>query len=193
MTIHDSALLETLGITKAEMIDRVVAKCANQIMSSSEDDEDGCEYVTSSEVEKRLVALCKERIDAKVQEIADLHVFPRINQFIEELTLQETNRWGEKRGEPLSFNEYLVARANDYLTETVNYNGESKSEARDSYSWRGSQTRITNLIHKHLQYSIETAMKDAVKIVNDALAKGLQETVRLKIAEITNSLKVITK
>ena len=70
--------------------------------------------------------------------------------------------------------------------------GESKSEA-GGYSWSARQTRITHLVHEHLQHEISVAMKDAIKAANSKIAEGIQETVKIKLAEITKSLKVQTK
>jgi hypothetical protein len=92
----------------------------------------------------------------------------------------------------MTFIEYLVARAEAYLREDVNFDGKSKDE-HSGYSWSKSQTRIVWLVNKHLQYSIESAMKDAVKTINDAVTEGLEKTVKVKLEEIAKGLKVNLK
>jgi len=115
-----------------------------------------------------------------------------IKDRIENLTLQETNKWGEKTGTPVTFIEYLVKRADAYLIEPVNYDGKSKEEV-GGYSFSGAQSRITHMVHKHLHYSIETAMKNALSQVNAALSGGIQATVKTKIDEIVSSIKINMK
>lgn len=192
MTKLTTDQLEALGISRDELIENIIQRCSDDILSSTAFDEDGNDVRMKSDVEKRLQALCKETIDRRVQEIAETHILPVISQRIDNLVLQQTNTWGEKTGKPVPFIEYLVQRADAYLTEKVNYEGKSKAEV-GGYSFSGDQSRITHMVHKHLHYSIETAMKNAVSQVNAALSKGLQETVKLKIDEIVSSLKVVSK
>ena len=188
-----TAQLEALGISRDDIIEKVIDRCVDSLMSTQYfDQEDGSPYRAKSDVEKRITELCRKRVDEKVQQIADAHILPFVSERIEKLTLQKTNQWGEKAGAPVTFVEYLVARADSYLTEMVNYEGKSKDEV-GSYSFNGTQSRITHMINKHLHYSIETAMKNAVQHVNAALSKGLQETVKTKIDEIVSSLKIQTK
>lgn len=188
-----TAQLEALGISRDDIIEKVIERCVDAIMNTKYyDAEDGEPYSARNDVEKRITELCKKRVDERVQEIAEAHILPNVSERIESICLQETTKWGEKVGKPLTFIEYLVHRADTYLTEPVSYDGKSKSEA-GGYSWSGTQSRITYMIHHHLQYSISTAMKDAVSHVNAALSKGLQETVRLQINEIVSSLKVVTR
>lgn len=189
-----TAQLEALGISRDDIIEKVIDRCVDSLMSTQYfDQEDGSPYRAKSDVEKRITELCRKRVDEKVQQIADDHILPLVSQRIENLTLQQTNSWGEKTGAPVTFIEYLVKRADNYLTEKVDYNGKSKDENGSSYGWSGTQSRITFMIHQHLHYSIKSAMEDAVKHVNAALSKGLQETVKTKIDEIVSSLKIQTK
>lgn len=193
MTELTTAQLQALGISRDDIIEKVIDRCVDSLMSTQYfDQEDGSPYRAKSDVEKRITELCRKRVDEKVQQIADAHILPFVSERIEKLTLQKTNQWGEKAGAPVTFVEYLVARADSYLTEMVNYEGKSKDEV-GSYSFSGTQSRITHMINKHLHYSIETAMKNAVQHVNAALSKGLQETVKTKIDEIVSSLKIATK
>jgi hypothetical protein len=194
MTELTTAQLQALGISRDDIIEKVIERCVDSIMSADYyDDETGDQYRAKSDVEKQITKLCRQRVDEKVKEIADAHVLPFVSERIENLTLQATNQWGEKTGAPVTFIEYLVKRADNYLTEKVDYNGKSKDENGSSYGWSGTQTRITHMIHQHLHYSIQSAMKDAVQHVNAALSKGLQETVKTKIDEIVSSLKIQMK
>jgi len=192
MSELSTAQLEALGISRDELIYKIVERCAEGVLSSISWDEDGEETRRSSDVERRLKALCQSTIDEKVKAIADAHVLPMIKDRIENLTLQETNKWGEKTGTPVTFIEYLVKRADAYLIEPVNYDGKSKEEV-GGYSFSGAQSRITHMVHKHLHYSIETAMKNALSQVNAALSGGIQATVKTKIDEIVSSIKINMK
>lgn len=181
--------LESLGFTKEELQERVIDRICHQVMASSGyDHETGAEYDQKSNFSRKLNEAVKKRIDEQIASMAEAHILPNVSKFIQELTLQETNRWGEKKAEPVTFIEYLVQRAEAYMLEEVDHRGKKL----DHYS-KKEQTRLTHLVHEHLHYSIETAMKDALKIANSAISKGIQETVKLKLAELTKSMQVTVK
>lgn len=92
-----------------------------------------------------------------------------------------------------TFIEYLVKRAEAYLTEKVDFQGKSKDENGSYSSFSPSQTRIAHMVHQHLSYSIESAMKNAVQTANSAIAIGIAETVKIKLAEIQKGIQASIK
>lgn len=185
--------LESLGITKEELQERVVERVADQLLTGvGYDHNSDMEYTTASQFQREMDKLIKARIEATINAIAEREVLPNVASYIENLTLQHTNTWGEKQGAPISFIEYLIKRANEYLQEKVNYQGQGKDEA-NGYSWSGTQTRITHLVNSHLHHSIETAMKQAMAQATGEVAKGIHETTRLKLNEIAGKLKLEVK
>lgn len=182
--------LKQLGFTQEELQERVVERIVNQVMIDKVyDHESDSEYDRHSQFREELKKRVKTRIDEKIDELAQQFVLPNVSEYIETLTLQHTNQYGERKGEPVTFIEYLVARAKDYMQERVDHSGQDKATA-NSYGWNGKQTRITYLIEKHLQYSIETAMKDSLKIATGEIANGIAETAKIKLQEISKNLKV---
>lgn len=180
--------LQDIGFTKEELQQRVVDQLCGQVMSTTTFDDIGDEVTFPSDLAKQLKGLVAEQVSATVTALAEKHILPNVSGYIETLTLQETNSWGERTGEPITFIEYLTARAEAYMQEKVDFDGKSKAES-NGYSWSGKQTRITNLIHRHLQYSIEAAMKDALKIATGSIVTGIQETVKIQLGEISKTLK----
>ena len=186
--------LESLGFTKEELQERVVEMIADRVMAGTEiyiDPDTGAteESVGDSEFGKKIKGLVKRRIDDAIRELGEKHVLPNVSQYVENLTLQTTNEWGEKKGASVTFVEYLVQRAEAYMQEKVSFDGKSKADS-GGYSWSGAQTRITYLVHQHLHYSIETAMKAALQAGLGEIAKGISETAKLKLNEIAASMKV---
>ena len=182
--------LESLGLTKEEIIERVVARVAETLLTTAVGDEDDVS-MTPTRFAKRLETKMLARVDAAVAEIAGKHVRPNVAAYIETLCLQATNQWGEKRGSPITFVEYLIAKADAFLREEVNYQGKVRGE--DSYSWKSSGTRIAWMVHEHLQYSIQQAMTAALATANASIVGGLNEAIKIKLAEVAASLKVTTK
>jgi len=180
--------IEELGITQEELISRVVDKICESTLTELGMDDYGDEASYPSAFKRRLADAVKKCVDTKINEIADAHILPKVSELVENITIQETNKWGEKKGEPVSFIEYMTQRADAYLREDVDYEGKSKAES-SSYSWSKSQTRITQLVHKHLHYTIEAAMQAAMQNANSAIVEGIQETVKIKLEELARSLK----
>ena len=180
--------IEELGITKEELIEKVVEKISESTLSEISYDEDGNAETQVSRFHEGIKKLIKARIDTKINEIAEAHVLPKVSSLVENIVLQETTKWGEKVGEPVTFIQYLTKRAESYLQEYVDYQGKSKEEA--GYGWSKSHTRITHLVNAHLHYSIKTAMETALKNVNSAIVKGIEETVKIKLEEAQKALKI---
>lgn len=185
--------LESLGISKETIEQKLIEHLARELLTEIQyDHDDDSDYRTRSLLAKKLDALVKQHIDATINALAEKHVLPNVSSYIENLTLQTTNQWGEKRGVPVTFIEYLTQRAEDYMQEKVSFEGKSKTES-NGYSWSGTQTRITYMVHQHLHYSIETAMKNALQIATSGITTGLQETVKVKLAEVSQKLQVSAK
>lgn len=177
------AALEALGFSKEEIIDKVVDRLIEDFFRG--DDEESRSYSIRRELDARI----SEQVKVSVGALAEAHVLPNVTSYIENIVLQKTNQWGEKTGGSMTFIEYLISCAENYLTEKVSFDGKAKSEA-NGYSWNGTQTRITHMVNKHLHYNIEQAMTAAVASANNAIAAGIQETVKIKLAEISEKLKV---
>ena len=186
-------LAQQLGLSNEELQERVVNTIADRMLrDASGYDEDGDEHSRPTRFSEAIKARVKEKVDASVEAIAARNVLPNVEAYIESLVLQETNRWGEKTGEPKTFTEYLVDRAENYLTEKVDFRGKTKAED-NGYSWKGAQSRISHMVHEHLHYRIEQAMNEAMKSANKAIVGGIEETVRLKLREVSDALKIEVK
>lgn len=184
--------LETLGLTKEDIQDRIIERLCSNILSGKGYEEDGEEYYEDSQFKKKLEERLQAHINATVSALADKHVLPNVTQYVENLTLQQTNKWGEKVGAQVTFIEYLTQRADAYMREEVSHEGKSKEES-GGYSWSKATTRIAYMVNRHLQYSIETAMKQALATANSAIAKGIEEAVKIKLQEVVGGLQVAVK
>lgn len=185
--------LKAIGITEADLVDRVVDQLVHNILYSRGSDDEGKEFRFASTTKKELDARIVSLINEKVTAIADEHIKPNVNAMIEGIVIQKTNQYGEKDGKPVTFIEYLVGRAERYMVEEVNSEGKSKAESGDSYNWRKAGTRVAMMLDKHLHYSISTAMEQALKSANSQIATGIAETVKIKLNEIVGRIKTDVK
>lgn len=182
-------IIEDLGFTKEELQEKVIQRVSDALLSDVFQDEEGEKHTRRTSFQNRMRDEVKKNVDARIDALFQQQIAPRVVEFIEGLTLEQTNQWGEKKGEKLTFIEYLTQRADAYMREQVNYDGKSKTES-GGYSWSGTQTRITHLVHHHLHYSIERAMKEAIKNANSSIAGGLEAAVKIKLQEVVAGLKV---
>ena len=181
-------LMEQLGITRDDVMERVVAKIVSGVMEV-EIDLDDESYAADTPFARELQKRVQAAIDAKVLEMGDKYVLPEVGALIENFTLQSTNAWGEKTGKSVTFIEYLVQRADVYMKEPVDYEGKPKDQ-QNGYSFRAKGTRIEYMIERHLQYHVATAMKKALEGANASLIGGIEEAVKIKLAEIQKSMQV---
>ena len=181
-----------LGLTKEQIFEGVVNKVSADLLHIPVrfSDEDGGEYEDFKETpfQKELREQIKKKIDSTIETIVEKHVLPNAEQHIKNLVLQETNKWGEPKGESLTFVEYLTKQAENFMLEEVNYEG--KPKGYDSFSWHKKGTRIEYMIHKYLQYHIEEWAKEALKTANKTIVDGLQKAVEIKLQELLQSLKI---
>ena len=113
--------LKALDISKEEIEDRIVNTVSEAILSSVGYDSEGDEAFGNSAFHKKTKELIQKRIDDAIYALAERHVLPNITSHIENLVLQETTKWGEKVGKPITFIEYLTLRADAYMREEVNF------------------------------------------------------------------------
>lgn len=173
-----------LGITQEELLERVLERAAEQVVEH---------FVSEDTARRTMQDVVRTAIDDVAERMASEVAEPLVQGQIESVSLQRTNEWGEAKGEALTFIEYLVKRAEGYFIEPVDHHGKTKSESRSSYDWRSAQTRIAHMIDKHLQYSIKIAMEKALETANSKIVEGIQKTVKMKLDEVTKSLKVDVK
>jgi len=174
------SIIEELGMSQEELRELVIKRCADQLLDSGQDHDI---------LETRLMDECKkasqQAANTTIAWLFDKHVKPKIEAQIDAAMLQASNEWGEAAGEPVTFTQYIVARAEKHMTEKVNHQGLSRAESRDSYgSFKGSQTRIGYMIDSHLQYHIGNAMKKIMADANNTLVEGIQKAVEAQLDKI---------
>ena len=184
--------LKELGLTQEQIFEAVVNKISSELLQKpikGIDEDTGEEYddYESTVYCQQLRKQIKAKIDTTIEVIIDKIVLPNAEQRINDIVLQPTSRWGEPKGEPLTFVDYLTKRAEEFMLEEVNYEGKTKGQ--DSFSWHKKGTRIAYMIDKYLYYHIENWAKTALVEANKTLVDGLQKTVEIKLQEVLTKLK----
>lgn len=169
-----------LGMTDKELREQVIERAAEKLRESIDQGDYG-----------HLDRIVKEATDKAVSRYIEKSIVPLVEKNIEAITFQATNQWGEARGGTRTFREYILERAEAWLQEKVDFNG--KPKGTDGYSWHPHQTRIAHMIHEHLHWNIKNAVEGMLKSANEHIVGGIQETVKIKLAEIQTALSIQTK
>jgi LPS O-antigen subunit length determinant protein (WzzB/FepE family) len=192
----DIETLKALGVSPEDLADRIVDQAVNALLSYSgfgpDGDEEEVRYETKfkREIEKRVQA----SVDAKIAALAAEHVLPRVGEMIEQADMRKTNGYGEAKSPPMTFKEYIAYRAEVYMTEDVDYHGNSKADLetqnKSTYDWRNCGPRLTVLMRSYIRDTLEKQAKAAVTDVNQVIAKNLAKAAQDAITAATANLKV---
>lgn len=186
----DIKTLEALGVSATDLADRIVQQAVHTLLHSVGYDEDGEEFSQSSRFQQQIQQRVKDAVDQKIDAMFAEHVLPRVGEIIESADMRKTSSYGEPKGEPMTFKEYIASRAETYMSEKVDYNGNSKDESRDSYNWRESGPRLTVLMKLYIKDSLEKSAKSAINDVNKVIAKNIEQAAKDAITSCAASLKV---
>lgn len=186
----DIKTLEALGVSATELSDRIVDQAVHALLYSTGFDEEGDESSYGSKFKQQVEKRVQEAVDTKIAALAAEHVLPRVGEMIEAADMRKTSHYGEPKGEPMTFKEYIASRAEVYMSEDVDYNGQSKDESRHSYNWRVSGPRLTVLMKMYIKDTLEKSAKNAINDVNKVIAKNIEQAAKDAIASCAASLKV---
>lgn len=187
----DLKSLEALGITAESLAQRIVDQAVESLLSDTGYDEDGEKTSTyetrfKREIEKKVT----EAADAKITALAAVHLVPRVGEMIEAADMRQTNKYGEPTTPRQTFKEFIAARAEAYMTENVDTNGNSKSQAGDPYNWRSNGSRLTVLMRMYIKTTLEAHAQAAVSDINKVIAKNIEQAAMSAITAAAAALKV---
>ena len=186
----DIKTLEALGVSATDLSDRIVEQAVHALLYSTSYGEDDEESTQASRFKQQIEKRVKDAVDQKIDAMFAEHVLPRVGEIIESADMRKTSHYGEPKGEPMTFKEYIASRAEVYMIEKVDYHGQSKDESKDSYNWRESGPRLTVLMKLYIKDTLEKSAKSAISDVNKVIAKNIEQAAKDAITSCAASLKV---
>lgn len=184
----DAKMIEMLGLSQEELQTRVVERIADDLLYSKSTDEDGQDHAFTSKIVNELRKLIEKTVGERVEAYGKEHVEPAVIKFIEDMTIQPTNSYGEKKAPAMTFKEFMVKKAEEFVNEKVDFQGKAKGSS--DYGWSGTQTRLASMMHHHLHYNIENAVKQAINSVNESVGQAIADTAKMKLDEIVKKLHI---
>lgn len=185
----DLQTLESLGLNIELLGDRIVDQCVEALLESTGlDPETEEETRYESRFKREIEARIQKAVDSKIAALAEEHLLPRVGEMIEAANLRQTNNYGEPKGEPMTFIEYIAARAEVYMSEPVDRQGKTGSEG--GYNWKPEGPRLTVLMRLHIKDTLDKHAKAALTDVNKVIANNIAEAAKDAINSAAASLKV---
>lgn len=186
--------LKSLGIAPEELGERIVDQAVDRLLNTlGFDPESNEEIQYVSKFQRQIQERLQKAVDEKIAAIAAEHLIPRVGELIEKANMTQTTKFGEPKGAPMTFMEYIAHRAEVYMSENVDHKGESKQETNNEYGWRAEGPRLVVFMKMYIRDTMEKQAKEAVSDVNKVIAQNIQKAAMQAIAAAANSLKVEVK
>lgn len=162
-----SGLLEQLGISNEELVNRLIQKLADEILSDTVCD---C-------IEQRLDNQQNKAINEAVEKIISEKVIPFVESGVESAMVKVPSVGDEFV--QLTISELAHNRANAFLNEDVDRIG--KPRAKDSWNWGSVGTRLEYLIDKCVQKHVASELPRFIEIeaerISDEFIKQAKQAV----------------
>ncbi len=187
---------EDFGLTKEEMLDRLITKMAESFLGMDMENEGPSEdsRFSKTTVLKHIQNMIKEQVEKSVSAIADEHVLPRVDEIITGMVIQTTNQFGEKKGSSKTLTEFVVETAENYLSEEVDSQGKNRKQATQYGStFKPAQNRLMHAVNSHIKDKLNTALTNATKDVHKTFSDGVALAVDKMLKDMRVSFMATVK
>lgn len=158
--------LSLLGISKEELIDRIVEAAAAQVVEH-EIMEQRIRSEAHRQVETALGRLAEQEIGKVMSKAMDLEFQP--------LTI-----WGEAAGPRISIRAMMLERAQKWLTEHVNSRGETDT----SYGYERNPTRAQWYVRRAVEEVVSHHQSEAIKAIIAETTAQIKGALDAALAEV---------
>lgn len=184
--------LESLGLSVEAIRKHVVDTIVDRFLTSTVSDEDGEPVMIASQFKAAIQMAITTRVDESVERLLAPVLTPTVDSFVSNFRIQHTNTYGEPKREPETITEYMIRRTHEWMTEGVNWQGQTAADRKksgDSYGFKAETTRVAFAIDKRLHVDMEKAMKEALADANKAITGGLKSAVLFELTKLNAKLK----
>lgn len=171
--------LEALGLSQTELQERVVASMCDALLTEKHYSNDG-EYRIASTIRKQFDAQMLTLVNEQINAYLATHMAPGVKERIEYFVIQNTNQYGEKKGDPTTLTEYIIAKTNSYLEEKVDKNGKTSA---DGYSYDNNGPKTTRLawlfrsmVDDEIKQAVQAALNAGMGVVGEGITGAIKAT-----------------
>jgi hypothetical protein len=173
-----SDILEQLGITREEIIDRIVVKALGLNISQSEEWEHVPFSVRVEEIISEKVTSIVEESKPMIQE----KIYSMIDREVEKIftgPFYKVNRWGDKIGEATTLRDVIADEAISYWNQKVTYDGK-KSDGYGSSMPRSefyAKKVMTDVFDKHLVSEVKKMAEELKNKIPDTISSEISKVI----------------
>jgi hypothetical protein len=157
----DLSTLQTLGISKEDILDKVVKRIMEGYYESG--------------LRNDIVRVCSQELSkiahAKVNEFFEELFEIEVRQFLSNYLIPQTNNHGEAKGESYTLTEFLLLRLENLLHEDVDVKGRPRGQ-RD-YDWKRHSSRLVYLVDQKLYSELQALLQEHCTTINAAVKEQL--------------------
>lgn len=173
-------MLEQIGITKDELINRIVDKALGITADYRQTGEESWDEIPlSSVVDKKIEDAIGNLVGAMkplIQERINSIMMEKIEEVFSK-PFQPVNNWNEPKGDPTTIRDLIASEARTYWTAKVDANGRS-----DGSSYGDKQDRAAFFAKKVMTEYYEKELVSTVKKMAEELKAKIPATISQEIA-----------
>lgn len=158
--------LETLGISKDDILDRAAEKLAAEVGDYEE-----VHNRLNDMLERRVQKAAGDNLDAVVTDI----ITKATEKMLDE-TVQPRNIWGERDGEPTTIRTALSEKARDFWMEKIDKDG----KRTNGY---GGKPRFEYLVQQYIKDEFEAAMKENIASITQGFREAMTKEAGVWLGE----------
>lgn len=175
-------LLEQVGITKEEIIDRIVERALGMAADYRQTGEESWEDIPlSSVVDKKITDAIGNLIESMKKTIQE-RIETIMTQEVEKvftLPFQPVTQWGEKKGELTTIRDLIAKEASDYWNKEVDERGNpnNKYGSREIRAVYFARQVMTDYYNKELVKTVKDMAVELKKRIPETIGKEIAKTV----------------
>lgn len=179
-----SDLLEQIGITKEELINRIVDKALGITADYKQTGEESWDDIPLSKVVDKKIEVAMgnmvEKMSGKIHDRIDRIMDAKIEEIFT-TPFQRTDKWGAKIGEPTAIRDSIYADATSYWTTKVDNQGKPSSGGYGDTTVERSvfyaRKVMTEVYDKELVKTVKEMADDLKKKIPATIAKEISDAV----------------
>lgn len=177
--------LQDLGIDAAKIQDAVVEEITERILTG----ERGWD---ESKFRREMDDQIKKAVQSGIEKVIAAVLQGEITAQIENLRFENTNGYGEKKGDPQTLREWIAGHINGYLNEDVNLELKSRNEINSYDNFKSAGKRVMVMFKATMREEIQVSINAMWRDGNKPLLDAVQEAVTNQLTFLRDNLKLFT-
>lgn len=174
-------ILTQIGITKEELIDRIVDTALGITAGYEQTGHESWEELPLSEVVDKKIETAIGKLVDRLKDQIEKQIDKIMAQKIEEVfnaPFQRTNQWGDKIGEPTTIRDMVANEAINYWNQKVDDDGKtSKYNSKQTMAEYHAKQVVKKVYDTELAAAVEVMIKDFRAKIPDTIGEIMAKTV----------------